>query len=66
MNFVSKSKWLKHPNQTRTGAMKKCERELAVFIKGTRANFSRELGIEVDSGEQFGISFTGTVKKIRE
>ena len=49
-------------------------RELASFINGnmgtwehgnmgTWANFSRELGTKVDSGEQFGISFKGTVNK---
>ena len=33
---------------------------------GTRANFSRKLGIKVVSGEQFGISCKGTVKETRE
>ena len=30
---------------------------------GTCANFLRELGNKVDSGEQFGIPFRGAVKK---
>ena len=31
---------------------------------GTYTNFSREGGKKVDSGEQFGISFKGTVQNI--
>ena len=41
-------------------------RELAVFINrsmGTRASLSKEFGNKVDSEEQFGIYFRGTVQK---
>ena len=31
---------------------------------GSRADFSSDLDIKVDSGEQSGISFNGTVKKL--
>ena len=33
-------------------------------LMGTCANFVKELGIKVDSGEDFGISFKGTLKKM--
>ena len=36
VNFDNKTKWPKEPNQTRTGATKKCGKELAVFINGNK------------------------------
>ena len=62
LNFDNTTKWPRHPNQARTGATTKCGRKIAFLLMGTRAEFSRELGITVDSGEQFGISCKRTVK----
>ena len=70
LNFDKTTKLPRQLNQARTGATNKCGRKIVVFLlMGTRAEFSRELGIKVDSGEQFGISFKRTVianKGIRE
>ena len=66
LNFDNKTKWPRQPNQATTGARKKWGRDLAVLLMGTRAEFSRELRIKVDSGEQFGISLIEQSKQIRE
>ena len=48
MNFDSEAKWLQQPNQTRTGATKKCGGELAVFVNENMSKFFK--GIWDQSG----------------
>ena len=65
-NFDNKTKWPRQTNQARTGATKKWgEENLPFLLLGTRAEFSRELGIKVDSGEQFGIFLIEQSKQVR-